>query len=129
VNQALLDLDLEVRHYACSTHGHLEAESFPVPEAFIKSRAAPKAAPVKDKVAPSPSPKAPPKEKTPKHDYSTFDGFKAELAESREFVICIACRVEQKFCNFEVRAGDSGLPVPYCPKCKTGRPQFQGKTW
>lgn len=52
VNQALLHLDFDVKAYACAKHGHLEAESFPVP-------AAPIGAKLKAKVeAPAPTPKA-----------------------------------------------------------------------
>jgi hypothetical protein len=126
VNQALLDLCYDTKHYACSRHGHLEAESFLLPEKPVKAS---KRAPV-----PTPSPAPAPVVAAPAPvfawpDTSTLDGMRASLNKSRQLVMCLDCGVEQKFRDFDVRPGMFNLPVPYCPLCHEGRPKFSGKNW
>lgn len=129
VNQALLDLDYDVRHYACARHGHLEAESFPLPEKLIEVRAPVKAAKKERTKTPEPEPVVPVRTSSPWPSTDTVETYKAELVKSRELVTCLNCGVEQKFRDFDVRLGVSTIPVPYCPLCKDGRPKFSGKTW
>lgn len=126
VNQALLDLEYEVRRYACSRHGHLDAEGFSVPTA-----------PVVETPTPSRRGRGKTKEATapviyeerPQVDEYSLAGYRAVLDTSRELVTCLNCGVEQKFCDFVVRDGTLGNPVPYCPLCHDGRPKYSGKTW
>lgn len=123
VNQALLDLDFELRHYACAKHGHLEAESFCIPEKLIEVK------PVV-KLSKKEAPTAPViRQASPWPSTDTVESYKAELSKSRQLVTCLNCGVEQRFCDFDVRLGVSTIPVPYCPLCGNGRPKYSGKNW
>jgi len=129
VNQALLDLDFDVRYFACARHGHLEAESFPLPERLIEVKAPAKSSkkePVKKK---EPPPVTSTFTMSPWPSTDTVETYKSELVKSRELVTCLNCGVEQKFCHFDVRLGVSTIPVPYCPLCGNGRPKYSGKNW
>ena len=134
VNQALLDLDYEVRRYACSKHGHLEAESFPIPEKLIEVKAAFKFnKEPKGRKKAEPPPKREPKPRPvvvekPRRDLRNIDEFKADLASSKEIVICTDCDALIKFNTFNVVLDEHNLPRPLCPICGKGRAQFLGRT-
>ena len=126
VNQALLDLELEVKHYACAKHGHLEAESFPIPANRPEIKASVK---ISKKEAAKKKEEAPVFTAAPWPPTDTIEEYKADLANNRQIVTCLSCGVEQKFCDFDVRLGVSSIPVPYCPLCGDGRPKYSGKNW
>jgi hypothetical protein len=112
VNQALLDLDFEVRNYACSKHGHLEGESFAVPAAKAKPKKAVTIQPALPKPAAAPPPKkaSPPKPPVSTNDLTTLEGFSAELKANRDYVICTHCFIVQRFCDFTTRLDEHGFP-------------------
>ena len=133
MNQALLDLDYEVRKYACARHGHLEAESFQIPEKLIEVKAAfkfNKEPRGKKKREPPPKRESKPKPvvvEKPRKDFRNLDVFKADLAESKEIVLCDTCDALIKFNTFNVVLDEHNLPRPLCPICGKGRAQFLGR--
>ena len=131
VNQALLDLDFEVRHYACARHGHLEAESFAVPAAKAKPKKAVTIQPELPKPVAAPPPKkaTPPKPVASTHDFTTLEGFTAELKASRDYVICLHCFIVQRFCDFKTQLDAHGLPEALCMRCGKGYAKATGKSW
>ena len=130
VNQALLDLDFEVRNYACSKHGHLEGESFAVPAAKAKPKKAVTIQPALPKPAAAPPKKAsPPKPPVSTNDLTTLEGFSAELKANRDYVICTHCFIVQRFCDFTTRLDEHGLPEALCKRCGKGYAKATGKSW
>ena len=134
INQARLDNDDEVRHYACAQHGLMDAEAFPVPTAPIavrEARVTPrpgKAAKAVVAVTPVVKPAralkpAPP----PRHDLLTVEGMRAELVGRTDIVVCSHCLLAAPFHTYLVRIDEWHLPQPVCGRCREGTPNFTGR--
>lgn len=128
VNQALLDLDLEVRRYACAKHGHLEAESFPVPSTAPKPKRAVTSQPLPEKV-PKPKPAQKVEKPSTVKDLTSLEAFANELSNNRDYVICLHCSIVQRFCDFKTRLDEYGLPEALCKRCGKGHAKATGKSW
>lgn len=128
VNQALLHLDFEVKAYACAKHGHLEADSFPIPAAPIGAK--PKA-----KVESPPTPPTTPVNKESRKDQevvehgyhvSSWSNTKRAVMEdlkdkaSRYHVQCTdaGCGNKHLYSDRKIQVNDEKTFIRIvCPKC------------
>ena len=137
VNQALLDLDGDVRNYACARHGHIEAEEFRVPETPIGEKPKTKTTVVvvpAEKLTPPPSlPAKPPLNERSgmevlDHGWTVTKWSETKRAALEDLkdprnkysVLCTnaECKLEHSYGKRKIEADDGKhILMIVCPKC------------
>lgn len=124
-NQAVVDLEGDVRWFTCAKHGAIDGEGLQRPKAAVAKPLPPKPAPPPPP-APKPVPRPPPKPQAPRRDLRDLNEFRIEVSESDAFAECRRCHRRLPFKQYVCSLDEYKLPRAACPSCG-GSPNFLPK--